>query len=194
MSHSIKKTTLSLILMVFLFSCQKEEDNNMPNKADITKRLSAMSSLGTVEYVLSKVIIGKTDNQTFTIGDRKVMMKCKAYVIAGIDFSEIKINKIDNTAKSIEVEMPNAKIILMDIPPKEIKMKSAVIGMFRSDFTNAELNTYQALAEADINKKIKDMPILQDAKKNGRLFLNKFLTNIGFVDVNIIDAPDTAGK
>jgi hypothetical protein len=174
-----------LILIVFFFiSCVKEKE--LPNEDQILNKVSEMSTLGTVEYNLTK-IIQVDDKQWYSIGPRKILLECKAYVKAGIDFREIKIVEINDSLKSIKVEIPDAKILIVNIPPNDIRVINTHVGLLRANFTHEELDEIQKQAEEDINNKIQDLNILFDAKKNGKLFLQNFLRNLGFQRITIID-------
>lgn len=181
----MKKILLLFIIGVFLSSCNKEK--KLPNREQVINKISNMSNLGTVEYSLSK-IIEVNDKQWFTIGPRKVLLSCKAYVKAGIDFTQIKVIEIDDSLKSIKIEVPDPKIIIVSIPPSEIKLITTDIGFFRYNFTNEELNEVHKLAEIDINHKINELNILSEAKKNGKIFLFNFLSSLGFEKIIIVEA------
>ena len=146
-----------------------------------------MSNLGTIEYSLTK-IIQVNDKQWYAIGPRKILISCKAYVKAGIDFKQIKVLEISDSLKSIKIEIPDAKILIVSIPPNDIKVVNTSIGLFRGKFTNEELNEIHKQAEEDINNKIQDLNILSEAKKNGKLFLQNFLKSLGFEKIFIFES------
>lgn len=170
----------SIILLFFfaLISC-----NPSINKMDIEEQIKNLQEFGTSEYVLSKIIIAE-DNQWYTIGDRKVIITMKASVVAGIDFSKIEIENVNNN--SISLKLPKPKIILLDIKPEDIEYNFFDISSTRSAFTNKELNDIQILGEKSIKGKIEDLKILDEANKNANLFLNKWLKSIGFKKINFL--------
>lgn len=172
------------IIGVFFYSCKNKPQ--LPTQDQIISKMSEMSNLGTVEYSLSK-IIHVNDKQWYAIGPRKVLIECKAYVKAGIDFKQLKVIEINDSLKSIKIEIPEAKILIVTIPPSDIKVVNTNIGFFRGKFTNEELNEIHKQAEIDINTKIQDLNILPDAKKNGKLFLQNFLKSLGFEQIIIVD-------
>lgn len=150
---------------------------------DIEEQIKNLQEFGTSEYVLSKIIIAE-DNQWYTIGDRKVIITMKASVVAGIDFSKIEIENVNNN--SISLKLPKPKIILLDIKPEDIEYNFFDISSTRSAFTNKELNDIQILGEKSIKGKIEDLKILDEANKNANLFLNKWLKSIGFKKINFL--------
>jgi hypothetical protein len=178
------KNLLYILLGILTYSCKPKL--NLPTEDQIIQKLSNLSNLGTVEYTLSK-IIQADDKQWYTIGPRKILMECKAYVKAGIDFNEIKILEINDSLKSIKLQIPSPNIILINIPPSSIKIIETNIGSFRSNFSNEEINAIQTQAEKDILNKIYELNILPEAKRNGKLFLLNLLKQLGFKHITITD-------
>jgi hypothetical protein len=178
----MKKLLFIFILISFLVSCKKEK--SLPDKGIILDKISNLSTLGTVEYTLSKVIL-VNHKRWYDLSTRKILMSSKAYVKAGIDFKNIRITEINDSTKSISVILPNPKIILINIPPHETVVLYTKIGTFRKMFSNEDLNRFQIQAEMDIQRKIHELPILDDARKNGKIFLYRFLKNFGFKEINI---------
>jgi len=172
------------ISVSFLFMSCKKEEGNVIDEAKIVEQMKNMSSLGTVEYSFSK-IIKTSDEQSFTIGDRKILMSCKAYAKAGVNFEKLSVTSIDVKNKSIQVVLPKGELILLNIPANEIKIINQSVGFFRDKFSNAELQTIQVLAEKDIKSKIAEFKITDKAETNAKIFLDKWLRNFGFTSVKI---------
>lgn len=150
----------------------------------IIDKISNLSSLGTVEYTLSKIVM--VDHKLwYAWGPRKILMSANCYVKAGIDFKGIKITHLDDSTKSITLLVPHPEIITINIPPNEILLLYENVGYFRRKFSSEELNHFQTQAELDIKLKVYQLPIFDDAKKNGKIFLRKFLRNFGFTTINI---------
>jgi hypothetical protein len=174
--------------LLLTFSCGEEkvnsESGSLPDQAALKMSLANLANLGTVEYSLSK-IISASDDQWYSIGSRKVLMSCKANVIAGVDFSKIQISELNQKDKSVRVTMPPAQIIFLDIPPAGINIITVEEGMLRSRFTAQELNHTQQLAQKDIEQKIATLKILDDAKANATRFLHSWLKSVGFKEINI---------
>jgi hypothetical protein len=173
----------TIVCMIFL-SCEQKQ--KLPTQEELINKMNDVSNLGTVEYSLSK-IVQVNDKRWYAVGVRKILINCKANVKAGIDFTQIKVIEKNDSLKSIKVEIPDAKLLLVSIPPDEIKIVCSDIGFFRWNFSNEELNEIQKQAEQDINNKIQDLNILSDARKNGKLFLMNFLKNLGFQRITILE-------
>jgi len=162
-----------------LFSCQNKLD-----KSTIESRLQNLQDLGTVEYTLSKVL-SIDDEQWYTVGERKVLMSIKANLKAGVDFSQLEILSFDDKSKSIEVKMPESKIILLDIPPNKVKYELVHVDLLRDEFTNEEMNQIQVLGEKAIREKISDLGILEEAHKNAKGFVESWLKMLGMKKIKI---------
>ena len=175
---SLKILFGSIILSAVLVSCSSNEIT----EPIIKQRLAELNQLGTVEYDLSKVLI-LDDDYWLTIGERKALITAKANLIAGIDFKKIEILELQPES-SITIKLPEPEIILLNIPPEKIEFSVLKASYLRSDFSNEELNDIQILGEEDIRKKIKDLGILDEARKNGEIFLKNWLKLLGFKTIN----------
>src|SRR3954451_910320 len=102
-----------VILLFSLVACSKKEEGN--KKPDVLT-LKEMSELATVEYTVTKVIKANDNKTWFKVGDRKILMSCEAHIKAGIDMSAINQNSFTINGKSIEVRLPQPKIISINLP------------------------------------------------------------------------------
>lgn len=178
---------LLLVTSVLFISCNNVSDNlpeNKINGSKVVQQMKNLSSLGTVEYSFSK-IIATSDDQWFSIGDRKILMTCKAYLKAGVDFGKIKVPFIDIDKKAIEVVLPKGEIILLNIPAEDIKIVNQTTSLLRSEFSNTEIQNIQVLAEKDIRKKVKEFKITEKAETNAIVFLDQWIRSFGFTSVKI---------
>lgn len=174
-----KRILIYLLIPILVGSCTSKE-----LKADeIKKSLEELSSLGTVEYDLSKLLI-VDDEQWFAIGERKAIINLKANIVAGVDFKKIKIKNIKK--KDITILMPDAEIIYLNIPPDKINFAVLKSSFLRDDFSNNELNKIQILGEKDIKKKIKQLGILKEASKNATELVKNWLKMVGFEKIEIV--------
>lgn len=183
-------------LLLFVSSILLSSCNNMPNATSdvipenkingnkVVAQMKNLSSLGTVEYSFSK-IISTSDDQWFSLGDRKILMSCKAYLKAGVDFGKITVPFIDADKKAIEVVLPKGEIIILSIPAEDIKIVNQTTGILRSKFSNNEIQKIQVLAEKDIRRKVTQIEITQKAESNAKIFLDNWIRSFGFTSVKI---------
>ncbi len=169
-----------LIFLLVIWSCKTDQSLS---SEDIQKQLQTMQKLGTSEFTIKKVYFIK-DYANYKIGRRKNVTEMKATVVAGIDFSKIKIEQIDHKKKTIVLSIPKSKIIYVNINPNDIK-HIPLVSITRSDFGIDEFQKAEALGEKLIRNKIKDLKILDKSSKNAVLFLRTWLTTLGFETITI---------
>lgn len=147
--------------------------------------LKEMSELATAEYVVTKIIKASDNKSWFKLGERKILMSCRATIKAGIDLSLIKEDNISVNKKSISLLLPHAKVLSLDIRPEDVKTEYETATAFRSSFSSAERDQLAAQGEAGIRREIQSSGILQTAEINATLVLTDFLRTLGYGTINI---------
>lgn len=180
----MKNISICFFVSFLILSCSTKETGKDLDAAKVIESVKSMSKLGTTEYTLTKIIAGE-DNQWYSIGSRKVVIKCKAYVVAGIDASQIQFTEINAKEKSIKLTIPAVELITFDMPPEEIKPVSMDVGVLRGDYTSIEMNEYQKIAENKIREQLKEINIISESEKNAILFLDRVLRSAGFLSIVI---------
>src|SRR5690606_5451323 len=89
-----------LILGVSLSQCDAKKE---PSRMAEVLGLQKMSDLATAEYVVTKIIKSNDNKTWYKIGDRKILMTCKASLVAGIDLSELTENDISIDGENITI-------------------------------------------------------------------------------------------
>ena len=146
--------------------------------------LRELNDLATVQYVVTK-IIKANDDSWFKIGTRKILMSCTATLTAGIDLSKITENNIDIKNKTIDLHLPHATLLSLDIKPEDLKTEYEDVSLFRSSFSSAERDAFAAQGEANIRKSVDSLGILQTAEINANFILTDFLRRLGYEKINI---------
>ena len=179
----MKSSVYLLILFVFV-SCI---DNQKLLKKETEHKLKSLSELGTVEYVISKVVKADDNATWYKFGDRKIVFTCKAYLKAGLDLSELSNENIniDVQRKSISLVLPKAKLLSFNMKPDDVSLVYEKVAITRFPFSNAERDMIMAQGEKDIKENVAELGILADAEKNAKLFLEVFLEQAGFTKVNL---------
>jgi Protein of unknown function (DUF4230) len=168
------------LLCIPIFSCNSKKKAEQQILA-----LKEMSDLATVEYVVTKIIKANDNRTWYKIGERKILMSCKATLKAGIDFAQIKPNKVDIDGDEISIELPRAKLLSVNIRPEDIKTEYEEVGLLRSDFTSSEKDELMKQGEAQIRNSADSLGIYQTAETNAFLFLSKFLQQLGYKKVTV---------
>lgn len=175
-----KRFNTVLLVLLFFTGCNKKEKQLQQVMA-----LQQMNDLAAVEYVVTKIIKANDNKTWYKIGDRKILMSCKATLTAGIDLSAIKKDQVTIDGKNITVTLPHSKIISVNIRPEDIVEQYEAVDVLRQSFTSEERNDLAVQAEKQINASIAELGILQTAETNAALFVNNFLHRLGYQKINI---------
>ena len=184
------------ILLVFLFvvtSCDQspfisaKEQSARHQLEEWTGKLSTLSELGTVEYVVSKVVTASDDATWYKFGDRKILFTCKATLKAGIDLSKLSDDDIQANYKnkSISVKLPKPELLSFNMNPEDIILVYSKVAITRSAFTLADRINILTQGEINILEDLPNLGILIDAEKNAQSFLEIFLKHAGYEKINI---------
>ncbi|MEO6814631.1 MAG: DUF4230 domain-containing protein [Ginsengibacter sp.] len=177
-------TLFGLLLSNINCSSKKE-----PSKMQQVLGLQKMSDLATAEYVVTK-IIKANDNQTwYKIGNRKILMSCKASLVAGIDLSQLTEKDIKIDGENVTITLPHAKLLYINIKPEDIKVAYQDVSLFRTNFSVQEKDNLAAQAEKQIKESADSLGIFLTAETNATLFINNFLQKVGFKNININFSP-----
>lgn len=173
--------SLFIIILLFVACGKKDKPDDKPG----ILTLREMSDLATVEYTVTKVIKAADNKTWFKVGNRKILMSCEAHIKAGIDMSAINKNNFKVSDKSIEVTLPEPKIISISIPAEGIKTEYEETGAFRDKFTSQDRDNLAAQAEQKIKQSIGSLGILTQAKVNTSMFVTNFLKKLGYENISI---------
>ncbi len=157
----------------------------LPSPAETMATLQELQELATVEYTITKVVKAN-DNQTwYKFGDRKILITAEATVKGGIDLSALTEKNIIVDGKKISIQLPQPKILSVNLPPQNIKVAFQDVDLFRSQFTSGERDALLAQAEQQIRNSGNELGILEQAKTNTQLFFSNFLIQLGFEEVKL---------
>ena len=185
MKKKLMVQILVSICFFALFSCK--QDISYKQMEEQVGKITSLTELGTVEYVVTKIVKAHDNATWYKFGDRKILFSCKAILKAGIDLSKLEDSdiKANIEKKSISITLPEAELLSVNLKPENIKLIYEKTSITRSSFSNKERDAVLAQGEADILKSVPDMGIFDDAESNAKLFLEAFFKQAGFTDVNI---------
>lgn len=169
------------LVSVLLLSCTSHE-----KKIQEVLALRQMSDLGTAEYIVTKIIKASDDQTWYKIGDRKILMSCKAHIIAGVDLSILTEKDVSINGKEIKISLPEAHVIALNINPNDIKQEYEEVDPLRMKFDAAERNGLAIQAERQIRSSIDSLGILKTAGEHATLFIETFLRRLGYEHVVIL--------
>jgi len=188
MNKLMYQTRTIFIVLFVLFvtiSCKQEQDySKLEEKAN---KIASLSELGTVEYIVSKIVKASDNATWYKYGDRKILFTCKASLKAGIDLSNLNENNIKTNfkEKAISITLPKAKPLSISIKPNDISLIYEKVSLTRSSFSNKDRDMIMAQGEKNIWESAENLGILIDAEKNAKSFLVALLKQAGYEKINI---------
>lgn len=176
------KNIIAAITIVMLSSCGNSLEDVVKEKLGT---LSEMAELGTVEYTITK-IIKATDNDFYTIGDRKILFSCSATMKAGVDLNGFSAENVTINGKEITIQLPKPKVLAFNMPAEKAKLEYEKVGALRFDFTAEERNNLLRQGEEIIIADAENLGIMADAEKNAKMFFEALFSQVGFEEINVV--------
>lgn len=174
------------VLLSFCVACGDEDPIPMT-----VQRLSELSELSTVEYTISKVVkANNNDNILVLFGSKKILFTTTCHLKAGFDLGKMKEEDIQCHGKNIQITLPKAELLTMDMRPEETHLVYSESTGLRTEFTPEERNALIAQGETDIRKSVAKMGILKDAEINGKALLEQLLHELGYEGVSVTIADN----
>ena len=180
-------TILVLLFLISFSFCslfEKEKES-----ISVIHQLQDMSEMATVEFVVSKVVKVNDVPDWYKIGDRKILISSKARIKAGINMRDIGEDDIVISGNNIELKIPHARVISLNMDPESIKEEYSKTDFFRRSFTNEERYAFLAQAEKEIYESIPQMGVLNRANVHAVAFFESWLRVMGFEQVHVTVKP-----
>ena len=170
-----------------LLACSDEPKAPSANVYEVRN----IGELSTIEYTVGKII--KLDDVSENhewyeydkYGDRKILMRCKARVKAGVDLTLLDEDDITVHGTTIEIKLPPVEITSFTIDPNDIRTEMESVTGFRPSFTQQEKSSFLKQGEEAIREDLKSTGIIEDAEENAVAFLTDFYKQLGFKDVKV---------
>ena len=186
------------MLGLLLTSCGQNSTKNTEKdlQADLFEKMRSqdVAEFGAVEYTITKLVQSRDDEKTLwariknTFGTRKVLMRCKATMKAGIDLGVGNYRaEVDNEKKSIILSLPHATVFSpIDMDINDVEMLVENKGVLRDDFTLEELVGFLQLGEQQIlaDETIKKN-IIKQAEETAEPMFRALLIQLGFETIKI---------
>lgn len=192
----MKHYLLHILFFSILVSCSNDPEVPLTELYEVRD----IGQLSTVEYTIGKIIImddSEFDWKDFEwtdiewtdidnlpkIGERKLLIRCKAKVKAGIDLTKIKEGDIQVSGNTIEITLPPAEVTSFSMDPNSVRTEMENISGFRDSFTQKEKTEFLQQGEEAIKNDMADSEVLNDARANAAIFLEDFYKQLGFDQV-----------
>lgn len=180
--HIVPLVTAALVMA----GCTESyTDASIPREVEA---VSAMKELGVVEYRVKKIIKANDEGEWYKIGERKILLSCTAYLKAGIDLTGFSMDNIkaDRSKGTVEITLPHARLLSLDIPASEIREEFDKVTLLRSDFSVNERNALLRQGERQIRRSVPSLGILPKAEENAEAFFRSVFSEMGYTDINVV--------
>lgn len=200
----MKKCFLFIILctaIIALASCHKDEKQVEKAKAvdtipQLIMQVKKCSRLYTAELKVHKIVThgddvrikGKFLNQEYNValpvGTRRIAIPMDATLKAYVDFSDFSKNNITRNGNKLEITLPDPRIELSStrICHNEIK---TYVALFRKNFSDAELSSYEKQGRTAIIESIGDTGIIEMARESAAKTIVPLFAAMGFEEKDI---------
>src|ERR1700691_4261960 len=150
----------------------------------VVDRIRRLQRLETVVYTTDKLATGARENPIFPdflAGDRLLMM-VHGEVVAGIDFSNLKLGDVKVDGKKIHLHLPASQVFRARIDSANTRVYSRQTGLLVPTDPNLETQVRQE-AERQLQEAALADGILKTAQQNAASNLNGLLQGLGFEKV-----------
>ncbi|MFY7989952.1 MAG: DUF4230 domain-containing protein [Fluviicola sp.] len=180
---------IALFVLIAISSCGEDKSVNGTEVFQIRE----VGTLSTSEYTVGKVIklTQESDFWNLKWGSRRILISCRAKIKAGVDLKEMKESDIVVDGTTIEVTLPQPKVVSFEMDPNHIKTEVVEVTGLRANFSQEEKNKILQKGEEAIRRDMKYLNILDDAQKNAKNFVVQFYKQQGFEKVIVHEAKQT---
>lgn len=184
-----------------LTACSSKQSNGEGAITDTTlvliTQVRQCSRLYTAEYKIHKIVTHDDvlrlqgqlagqdhDMELPILGDRKIAIPMDVTLKAYIDFDGFSEQNIERQDNKITITLPDPKVQLTSSRIDHANIKKYV-ALLRSDFTDAELSSYEQQGREAIINTIPEMGIIESARQNTARLLIPMLKQMGFSEPDI---------
>lgn len=148
-------------------------------------QLREMGQLATAEFEVAKVVRARDEDTWYKVGERRMLLYCRARIKAGVDLSQVRDIDIKSSENSISIQLPPPQIISFNLPPESIKVAYTDVGLLRDPFSQAETAAIMKRAEVQIRRQADSLNILQKAQEGAVTFITRFFEQAGYEEVSV---------
>lgn len=206
----IKDYILFLAVLLTVSSCSCGGREKQQSAADyqsidtlpmLIMQIQKCSRLYTTEFHIHKIVthddvvklqgslLKQSINIRLPLGDRKVAIPMDATLKGYIDFADFSEQNVSREGNRITITLPNPKVMLTATKVDQENMRQYV-SLMRSNFSDAELSSFEQQGREAIIASIPTLGILETARESAAKVLIPLLVQMGFQEQNITIAFD----
>ena len=151
----------------------------------VVDRIQRLQRLETVIYTMDKLVTGAKENPIlpdFLTGDRLLMM-VHGEVVAGIDFSNLKLADVKVDGKQVHLHLPGAQVFSTRLDSAKTRVYSRQTGLLVPTDPNLETQVRQE-AERELQEAALADGILRTAQQNATATISSLLQGLGFEKID----------
>src|ERR1035441_2424116 len=151
----------------------------------VVDRIQRLQRLETVVYTVDKLVTGAKENPLlpdFLTGDRLLMM-VHGEVVAGIDFSNLKLDDVRVDGRQIHLHLPAAQVFSTRLDSAKTRGYSRQTGLLVPTDPNLETQVRQE-AERQMQEAALADGILRTAQQNAASTISSLLQGLGFEKID----------
>ncbi len=182
---SIQKIIFGISILLLISSCSYFNDKG-PQRGKVVSKLKSSAKLATVEYVVTKVIKSEKDN--FILKNSYFFAQTEARIKAGINLDKLNEEDIEIEGTKIKLTLPPIEIINFSYPVESFKLIDKYTtkpGLFSKAFTLEQRDELYRQGEKSIRASLKDLGIIERAKSNTKMLIEKILIASEFEEIYI---------
>jgi hypothetical protein len=155
----------------------------IPDPVTIINEVRAVARLETIHYTVEKVITAETNQGVLAplFGDR-LLFVAHGVVIGGIDMQKIDSDDLWLQDGVLYVRLPAAEILVATLDNEKSYVYDRQTGLFTNGEQNLETSARQ-VAEQEIRRAAVEDGILDLARQNAEIYLEKFFNALGYQQV-----------
>ena len=160
----------------------------IPDPVTVIYQVRTLARLETIQYSIEKVITAETGQGVFAplFGDR-LLFVAHGEVIAGIDLQKLGPQDMWVEGGVLYVRLPEPEIFIATLNNDKSYVYDRDTGLLTHCDINLETSARQAAEDAIEQAAIED-GILEQARLNGEIYMERLLDTLGFEDVIFVQA------
>jgi hypothetical protein len=157
----------------------------------VVRQVKTIARLETIQFTVEKVITAETGQEMlgFLFGDRLILV-AHGDVIAGVDMSKISPNDLRVENGVLIVRLPDPEIFISRLDNDKSYVYDRETGLLNRGDVNLETSA-RRVAEQEIEKSAVEGGVLNLARQNAEVYLERLFRSLGYPDV-IFEAPNPA--
>ena len=149
----------------------------------IINDVRSLARLETIQYSVEKIITAETGQESFAklLGDR-ILFVAHGVVIAGIDLNQLEISDMELRDGILTMQLPEAEIFIATLDNDKSYIYERDTGLLKKADKDLETVARQSAEDAIEEAALED-GILELARFNAEVFLERLLNDLGFSEV-----------